>query len=541
MAVTTARINSIFKAFGLSPEEHAAANGETVQEMLARMANQHDQDSLVSSLLRAYPDNGSEFVTNLFGSRNLDIAKGDETEAQRISRIVSELQGGRTFTDLQGSLDLAAGLGGTKSGSSGETVDAGGGVTVKAGAPASESQARGGVGAGGADPATQLTILTGKGMSWYLDNQSGKWYVSYSFGAGNRAVFFEAQPEQMDALFGAGMRPTQYSTKHTLASLSALDRLTFAGNIAEMEGEGTFESEVARVQAIALDNGVLPEWAQKDDAALDWLYVAVSEGKSNDWLVEKLASLPSFKQRFPNLDSLKSTGNLTTGEAITGFLEFESGIKQALVSTGKDPAQVTPQLVGALMKGGHSLTGVQQTVQGFDRMQKFAPAMQAFNSILESQGIPAISNLQGMFDFVSGKAPSQMYDVWEASSIAEATQQAGLGDIFSADDAIAIGLATDHTLESATAASRKAAEMLLRLRHEVDVGKFGLNHEDLIDAAFGRAPRSGVTEAELNENINRAVVGAQAFIQTKRATPYKGFGSTGTIQARSLGNLRPQN
>ena len=420
-----------------------------------------------------------------------------------------------------------------------EEVDAGGGVTVKAGAPAAEKQAEVGVGTGSEDPETQLTILTGQNMRWYLDKGTGKWYVQYGFGERNRAIFFEAEPEQMDALFGAGMRPTQYSAKHTLASLSGLEHMFFGGNVSEMEGTGTFEAEYERIKAIALDNGILPEWAQ-GDAANDIMFVAQTEGKSNDWVVERLSNLPEFKARFPGLDKIKSEGNLTTVEAVSGFLELEAGVRQALSTTGGDTSTVTPALVGELINGGHSLTTVQKTVKTFDRMEKFAPAMAAFNEILGSQGLPQITDIQGMFDFMAGEAPSEMYDIYEASSIQESAVAAGLGDIFTPEYAMSTALATDQTLESATAASKKAAEMLLRLRHEVNVGEFGLDHEELLDISFGRAPTSGRSEAEVGQAINRAILKAQGDIQTKRATPYKSFGPTGSIKAASLGNLRPQ-
>ena len=117
MAVTTSRINSIFAAFGIDPAAHAARNNETVQAMLTRMASQHTQDSLVESLLRAYPANGTQFVTNLFTDRGLDIAQSGETADQRVARIVTELRGGRTFTDLQASLDRLSGTVSPPSGS----------------------------------------------------------------------------------------------------------------------------------------------------------------------------------------------------------------------------------------------------------------------------------------------------------------------------------------------------------------------------------------------------------------------------------------
>jgi hypothetical protein len=424
-------------------------------------------------------------------------------------------------------------------------VDAGGGVQVKAGAPAAEKANDVGVGTGSADPETQLTILTGENMRWYLDKTTGKWYVSYGFGTRNRAVFFEASPENMDSLFGTGMRPTQYSTTQTFGSLSALNNFTFGGNVSEMSGKGTFENEVKRVQSIALAEGELPAWAREgaegNADVMDWLYVSVAEDKSMDWLVEKLVTLPAFKNRFPGLDALKKAGNLTTTDAVNAFIEYETTLKRAVAATTNgDSSSVTPAVVGGLLTTGHSVQAATQAVVTFDRMEKFAPALNAFNSILVQQGLDPISGLQGMFDFVAGNAETKVYDIWEASSVAEAAAQAGLGKFFTADDAMSIALASNQNLESATSAAKKAAELLLRLRHEVDVSKFGLNHEDLIDMSFGVAPRSGVPESQLMDSINRAVQAAQADIQGKRATPYKGYTSTGTLQTSSLGNLRTQ-
>ena len=383
------------------------------------------------------------------------------------------------------------------------------------------------------DDVPTLSILDGRNRKWYRDGD--RWYVGYGMEFG-RELVFEATSEQMDALFGTGPRPRATST--SLKALTGSSGVTFAGSITEVEGSGWFEDEVDRVIALALDEGILPSWAQQDGAALDILFIAQSEQKSNDWVLQQLSGLDSFKARFPGLKNIQDLlgGDLET--SIDAWLEFEQGTKQALAAYGKSDQVVNPAMVGELLAGGHSLTTIQTTIATFDRMEKFAPAFEAFNSILEAQGMGTMDSLDDMFQFASGVAPSEMYDVYEASSIAEAMDVAGLGDIFSAEDAIEIGLETEQTLSSATKAAQKSAEMLLRLRHEVNVGDFGLDHEELIDISFGRAARSGRSEAEIMDNITRAVTTAQQNIQTKRAEPYKAFSSQGTIQAASLGNLR---
>ena len=427
----------------------------------------------------------------------------------------------------------------TGSADQGGEINVGGGQTVTKGTPEGEDKAGQGIGIDDGDATTpDLKILTSKEMKWFFDKNAGKWYVEYGLPNSTRTALFEAEPDQMDALFGNGFRPTTYENK-TLKQLTQREGSTFSGNIAEVEGEGSFEAHVQEVITVALDEGRLPDWAAQDGVAMDIIFTANSEGKSNEWVVEQLSKTNGFKQRFPQLDSLKNTGNLSTVEAVSAFLEYESGLKSSLKAHGIDEGAASPEIVGNLIKGGHSITVVNDTIKGFDRMKKFQPAMQAFNQVLSQQGLDPISNVQDMLDFVQGKASAEIYDVYEASSIQEAAAQAGLGSVFSADDAISAAYAGNHTLESATAGMQKAAELLLRLRHEVDANKFGLDHEELIDISLGQAPRSGRSQAEINENINRAVLSAQGNLRGK-AQSHKSFTNTGTPQAASLRNLRQE-
>lgn len=415
--------------------------------------------------------------------------------------------------------------------------EAGGDVTVAPGAPAEEGQAEEGVGAGGTDPETQLTILTGKEMKWYFDSNSGKWYVEYGLPNSDRNMIFEATPEQMDNLFGANYRPTDYDTA-SLRNLTARSGSTFGGNVAEMEGTGTFEAEVVRVQTLALDEGRLPDWAAESGTAMDIIYTAQAEGKSTDWTLQQLSNTPEFKVRFPGIDNLIKDGNLSLAEGITGFLEYEAGVNAARKASGLGGTS-SPEQVGNLLTAGHSLTVINSTVQGYNRMAKFAPAMEAFNQVLAANGQAEIASIDEMLAFVSGRSSAEIYDLYEASSIQEAAVGAGLGDVFSVQDAIQASYASNQTLETATAGMQKAAEMMLRMRHEIDINQFDLTSEELIDINLGQAPRSGRSQAEIHESINRAVLSATGELK-KRTQPFVAFGSGGTPEAASLRAARQQ-
>lgn len=424
------------------------------------------------------------------------------------------------------------------------TVDAGG-VAISArdpGVPTAEERAETGVGVDdGDDDTPDLTILTGKEMKWFFDRGQGKWFVQYGLPNSDRVMVFEAEPDQMDALFGTGMRPDDYQLIAT-KTLLARQNVTFSGNIAEMEGTGSFEGEVERITQFALDEGKLPEWAKKDGVALDIIFTAQSEGKSTEWTIEQLSKTQGFKERFPNIMQFKDSNNLSLTEAIGGFLEMEAGVNNALRSTNTGFAMNTiadPAQIGALLSMGHSLKTVQDTVTGFRRMEKFAPAMDAFNQVLVEQGQQPITKIDDMLDFVAGRSSATIYDLYEASSIQEAAVGAGLGDVFSAQDAIGLANATNQTLGTATQGMQKAANLLLRMRNEVDVGKFGLDHEELIDISLGQTPRSGRSQSEILENVNRATLSAQKSLQ-QRGGPHKSFSQQGTPQAASLRGLRQE-
>jgi len=535
------------------PDQPTGVNNDTVPAVM---------DGSVNSLLAQVPP-GTEFDPIRFAIQRIATTFPDklpEITPERITGWITEVSSGdgRTGqeirndmftsivspTDIQTTLgvdektaaDLASGA--TSFSDFFTTSDSGGVVTGPGTTAGKEDKAKTGVGGGGPDPKTQLTILTAKKMDWYFDESSGKWYVGYGLPNSNRTLLFEARPEQLDALFGLGKRPVDF-TRRNLTSLLGENSNTFGGNISAMEGKGSFESEVQRVTALGLDEGVLPEWAKQDKNVLDLVYIAQAEGKSQDWLLSKISETAGFKSRFPGIKKLQADGNLTLKEAIGGFLEFEAGVKASIKSIGQDPGTVTPPVIAGLLKKGYSLTTVSKSVQVFDRMQKYAPAMQAFNSILAEQNKPPITDIQDMFDFVAGTAPADIYDVWEASSFAEAASKAGLSSAFSAEDAMAFALETEGatSLADATSGFQSAAQLLLKFRREVDLNQFSINQEDLIDLALGRAPQSGTSAATLQENLQRAVSAARKSLSSQ-VKPFVGFTPSGTPKAQSLSNLR---
>ncbi len=386
-----------------------------------------------------------------------------------------------------------------------------------------------------------LTLIKGENMTWYLDRSTGKWYVRYGLPNSDKGIVFEADPDQMESLFGPGGQPPGF-TETTLDELIVQKDNVFGGPVAEMEGSGSFEDEIARVIALALDEGILPDWASDDQEVMNLVYIAQAEQKGPEWLVDQIAGTEAFKARFVGIEKLKADGNLTWTEAVGGYLEYEAGVASAIESIGLDAALATPEVIGALMEKGHALSTVQKATTIFKRMQEYAPSLAAFNSILAENEMDPITDLQGMYDFVSGNAPAQVYDVWEASSMVEAAAAAGLGDLFTSEDAMQFALESEGNvgLESASGMFQSLAQTLLRFRGEIIMGEFDLNQEDVLDMALGKPPRSGQSVAELQANMNRAISRAQANLRT-RGGLFRAFDEQGRPGASGLSSLRAQN
>src|SRR5690606_8816012 len=117
--------------------------------------------------------------------------------------------------------------------------------------------------------------------------------------------------------------------------------------------------------------------------------------------------------------------------------------------------------------------------------------------------------------------------------------QAGIGNYLSAQEAIELAQSTAgiQTQESIAEGMRDAAALALRYRAQIDVTKYGLTADDIIDMSMGIAPRSGKSQAELTQIMQRISAEAEGLLR-EQATPYVGFTSEGRPQAASLASQR---
>ncbi len=390
-------------------------------------------------------------------------------------------------------------------------------------------------------PPTDKVKIMGGSFKWYHDPNTGLFYVSYKLPNSGRELVFEASQQDVESVFGDGQLPPNAETT-SLKALTGRDEVTFAGFLGEVATEdgSTFQENVDRVLALALDEGRLPEWATGDGKAEELLFIAVSEGKSDDWLLTQMTKLDSFTTRFPGYETFKAEG-VTAQEAVAAHLQAERQLRQFELQFGGNPDRITPQTVADIAANGYSMTDVGKAYSVFKRMKDFAPAFEAFNAVLDAAGLPVLGSTEELYAFLNGSAPADVYEVYEASSLREAAVAAGIGDMFSADAAIAAAAEAPFAVspERAYQALQQSAANILRFRAEINLGKHNLNAEDLIDISLGLAPSSGASQADITMNMEAALSEAQGFLKD-RVTPFFGFTQKGRPQARSFGELRGQ-
>ena len=393
-----------------------------------------------------------------------------------------------------------------------------------------ENRAETGTGGG---TETTVSIMSSPNMRWFFDKDTGKWFVSYKLPNSNRRIFYEATGSQLDGIFGDSNRPSDV----TLRKFGTLtNQQTFAGDISEVNGTGTFEALVKKVITLALDEGRLPSWAQGDDAVTDLLYIAVAESKSDEWLIGQISKLDSFKARFPGLKKIESLG-LNTVEAVGAFIEFESGVKQIFAQRGRSPSGVTPELVGSMLAKGHSLQDVKFVFDGFAEIKKNKQAFDAFNQVLAARGEQPLGK-KDQLDFLAGNSQAKLYRIWEEASFNRAAQDAGL-DI-GVKQAMRLARRTEgvSTYDQALEGLQNAAGNLLRFRGDIEFNRYDIEQDDLIDLSLGLTPRSGRSQTEVGRNIERALAASRAGVDGPRANRFRSFTSEGVPQGVSTTRSR---
>jgi hypothetical protein len=371
-------------------------------------------------------------------------------------------------------------------------------------------------------------------------NQGGTWYkisgypgvsgdtyaIEYTLDSG-RKIYYLASKSELDSIFGEGQTPPQV-TNETWSNFSAPTDRFFGGAASEVIGTNdNFATRVTRViQSGGTNELPLPDFVQNNQDLLDIFFLAVAEGKSESWLLREMSKVQAFKDEFPGIDTIYAQTQ-DWKEAVNTWNTFSSEITKLNVRYG-ETVDVS-DLVSAAVTKGYNIQDIQKTYEIFDKAEQNSDFLTAFQSIINQDPDVTfdVTTPQGIVDFFEGKAPTEIYDLYEASSIQQQATRFELG--INAESAIQLALQTPGQITEQNIAQtlQSAAIQIARFREDIDVGRYGLTEQALINSALG-VKTPGISEIEIQDAFSRifqeeqALQQKQPFVLNEQSAVFRG-------------------
>jgi len=371
-------------------------------------------------------------------------------------------------------------------------------------------------------------------------NQGGTWYkisgypgvtgdtyaIEYELTSG-RKIYYLASKSELDSIFGDGAKPSQV-TNVNWADFKSNNERFFGGAAAEIIGTNdNFATRVTRVIESGGTNDLpLPDFVKNNQDLLDIFFLAVAEGKSQTWLLKEMSKVQAFKDEFPGIDTIYAQTQ-DWEEAVNTWNQFSSEVVK--LNTRYGETVDVSDLVSAAVEKGYTIQDIQKTYEIFENAERNSDFLTAFQEIINADSDVQfdVTTPEGIVDFFEGKAPTEIYDLYEASSIQQQATRFDLG--VDAEGAIQLALQTPGqiTPQNIAQSLQQAAIQIARFREDIDMGRYGLTEQVLINSALG-VKTPGISDIEIQDIFsrifqeNQALQNKQEFIFNEQASPFRG-------------------
>ena len=381
------------------------------------------------------------------------------------------------------------------------------------------------------EPLAELTPYA-QGGTWYaVTGYPGlpvAYFVEYTLPGGNK-IYYYADRKDLDTLegIGAGKEPPIVGT----VSYSDFKQGRISGgSISDVVGtQEHYSTRVERTLMAPTGDLLLPTWANDDPEIKDLFYIAVAENWSDTKFLREMSKKNSFKERYPAFQDMLALTGGDHSQALVNYQGYERKVRELNNRYGESAdAQA---LAAEAIKKGFTLDDLQATYDIFERAEQNSDAMLAFQKVINAEGLDFdLTSPQGIVDFFKGAAPTEIYDLYEASSITEQASKLELNDL-SVEEALEIARNTPGQLtnQQVSAALQSASQTLLRYREYVDLGAYGLDADQIINLSLGYREPGGMTETELAtalfriyekdenlQNLASGLAGSKTFQQKDR-------------------------
>ena len=331
------------------------------------------------------------------------------------------------------------------------------------------------------------------------------YFVEYDLPGGNTITYF-ATREDLDKLNGIGPgKEPQLSGELDYNQFRTQSGRYFGGEISEVIG--TLENYSTRIERTLLSPDgdlLLPEWANNSAEMKDLFYIGVSESWSDDKFLREMSKTQAFQTRYPAFQDMLALVGGNHDDALVNYKAYEEEVRLLNNRYGEE-TDVT-EIVKLAIQKGYTVEDLKATYDIFERAEKNADALIAFQNIINAiEGLDfSVTDPQGIVSFFSGTAPTEIYDIYEASSISEQATKFKL-DNLSVDEALEIARNTPGQLtdQQISGALKTAAQTIARYRDYIDLGFYGLTLDDVTNAALGYTKPGGLTEMEIATAFGR--------------------------------------
>ena len=346
---------------------------------------------------------------------------------------------------------------------------------------------------------------------------------------GGSSIYYYASRQDLDLLEGIGegnLPPVAQTMNYQEFKRNKVS----GGAINDVVGvKENYATKVERTLQSPTGEVALPEWAANDPAMKDLFYIGVAEGWSIGKFLREMSAKESFKTRYPAFDKMLQ---LTAGDhetALENYKQFEHQVRELNNRYGEE-ADVT-ELVNQAINKGYTVEDLKQTYDIFDRAEKNADTLLAFQRVVTQQGLDFdVTSPQGIVDFFRGSAPTEIYDLYEATSISEQAAKLDLGNL-STEEALEIAKATPGQLtqQQVSVQLQQAARQIALYRDHIDLGSYGLDADTVVNLSLGYREPGGMSEIEVAEifsriyktdeniqNLATGIVGSKSFQKNRQ-------------------------
>ena len=281
---------------------------------------------------------------------------------------------------------------------------------------------------------------------------------------GGYTVSYFASREDLNKIVGPGKDPTDIYATVDYNVYRSREGGVFAGNISDVTGNTQhYDTRIARTLLTPTGETSLPNWANDSDEIQGLFYVSIAENWTETRFLKEIAVTDSFQQRFPAFqEMLGVTGNNYT-EALENYKSYEAQVKQLNRKYGEE-ADVKG-LVEQAIKKGYTVEDIEATYDIFERAESNADALLAFQGVLDKEGLNFnVLSSEGIVKFFEGSAPTQIYDIYEASSISEQAKRLDLDAEVDYEQALQIAKDTPGhlTQQQVSAGLQSAAQTIAK-------------------------------------------------------------------------------